>query len=300
MKELIVKEIPVDLSAFHPKGPSEILPKHEFSMGLIAPKGSGKTTLLVNLLMYYKQYFHTIVIFSPTVKNDDKWSYVKKQPLLAENISLKKFLKSLERKKEKAAFVANRPINTPIEGTNVDVVTGHVDQKDKFNPQIPEDCFIDEYNEDDLKNILMEQQKMIDFLEANGKSKHLANRMLLIFDDLVGSGLFNSSRANPFKKLNTNHRHYSISILEVSQAYKEIPKTVRTNFTCLILFRIFNAKEVEAIYEEYPMNLKRDEWMQVYNFCTDGQHDFLFYDITKPSKMRIMKNFSKYVYLGSE
>jgi hypothetical protein len=293
MKELVVKEIPVDLSAFHPQGPNDILPKHEFSMGLIAPKGSGKTTLLVNLLMYYKNYFHTIVIFSPTVKNDDKWEYVKKQSLLAENKKLKKFFKDLE--KQKPEFVANKP-SAPIEKMEGSVVTGHTEKKDKFDPKIPESCFIEEYTEDDLKEILGEQQKMIDLLSSHGKSKHLANRMLLIFDDLVGSGLFNSSRQNPFKKLNTNHRHYSCSILEVSQAYKEIPKTVRTNFTCLILFRIFNAKEVEVIYEEYPMNLKKDEWMQVYNYCTDGQHDFLFYDITKPPKMRIMKNFSQYVY----
>jgi hypothetical protein len=178
--------------------------------------------------MYYKNYFHTIVIFSPTVKNDDKWEYVKKQSLLAENKKLKKFFKDL--KKDKPEFVANKP-SAPIEKMEGSVVTGHVEKKDKFDPKIPECCFIEEYTEGDLQEILGEQQKMIDLLSSHGKSKHLANRMLLIFDDLVGSGLFNSSRQNPFKKLNTNHRHYSCSILEVSQAYKEIPKTVRTNFT---------------------------------------------------------------------
>jgi len=297
-KPLVVKEVPVDLAAVHPKPPNEILPRHEFSMGLIAPKGSGKTTLLVNLIMYYKQYFHTIIIFSPTVKNDDKWLYVKKQNLLLENKPLKKFLKELEKKKDKADFVQNRPKNTPIDGTtSVDVVTGHAEQSDeRFDAKIPEDCFIEEYTEGDLVAILQEQQKMIDLLAAHGKSKHLGNRMLLIFDDLVGSNLFNSSRANPFKKLNTNHRHYSVSILEVAQAYKEIPKTVRVNFTCLILFQIFNAKEVECIYEEFPMGLTKDEWYETYEYCVDGPHDFLFYDISKPPQLRIMKNFQQYVY----
>ena len=297
-KSLIIKEVPVDLAAFHPPPPNDILPRHEFSMGLIAPKGSGKTTLLVNLIMYYKQYFHTIIVFSPTVKNDDKWVYVKKQKLLLENLPLKKFLKSLEKKKDKTAFVMGRPKNTPIDGsTSVDIVTGSCETSNtQFNAEVPEDCFIEEYTEEDLVNILQEQQKMIDLLAKHGKSKHLANRMLLIFDDLVGSNLFNSARANPFKKLNTNHRHYSVSILEVSQAYKEIPKTVRVNFTCLILFKIFNAKEVECIYEEYPMGLAKDEWYTTYEYCVDGPHDFLFYDISKPPQMRIMKNFQQYVY----
>jgi len=34
-KPLIVKEVPVDLAAVHPKPPNEILPRHEFSIGLI-------------------------------------------------------------------------------------------------------------------------------------------------------------------------------------------------------------------------------------------------------------------------
>lgn len=177
-RKLEVKEIPVDLAAFHPQPPNPILPIHEFSMGLIAPKGSGKTTLLVNLIMFYKKYFHTIIVFSPTVKNDDKWVFVKKQHLLLENKPLKKFLKDLEKKKEKAEFVMNRPKNTPIDGdTAVDVVEGNKGEiEDRFDSEVPEDCFLEEYSEADLISILKEQQKMIDLLASHGKSKHLANR----------------------------------------------------------------------------------------------------------------------------
>ena len=130
--------------------------------------------------MYYKKYFHTIIIFSPTVKNDDKWTYVKKQKLLLENKPLKKFLKDLEKKKEKADFVTNRPRGTPIDGTTaVDVVSGHQGESDdKFNAEIPEECFLEDYNEEDLISIMQQQQKMIDLLNAHGKSKHLANRYI--------------------------------------------------------------------------------------------------------------------------
>lgn len=74
-KELVIKPVPVQITAKHPPAPHECLPDHEFTMGLIAPKGSGKTTLLCNLLRFYKKYFHSIYIFSPTVKNDDKWEW---------------------------------------------------------------------------------------------------------------------------------------------------------------------------------------------------------------------------------
>jgi Ni2+-binding GTPase involved in maturation of urease and hydrogenase len=73
MKNLIVKPIPIPSGATHAEPPHSVLPKHEFSMGFIAPKGSGKTTALINLIDFYKGYFNKIIIFSPTVKNDEKW-----------------------------------------------------------------------------------------------------------------------------------------------------------------------------------------------------------------------------------
>lgn len=65
----VVKAIKTPAAYIHPDAPYEMLPKHEFSMALIAPKGSGKTTTIVNLLDFYKGYFHTILVFSPTVES---------------------------------------------------------------------------------------------------------------------------------------------------------------------------------------------------------------------------------------
>jgi Ni2+-binding GTPase involved in maturation of urease and hydrogenase len=72
---LNVEAIPTPKGFLHPPAPHDALPKHEFSMGLIAPKGSGKTTVLCNLLKFYKNYFHSILVFSPTVASDDKWEW---------------------------------------------------------------------------------------------------------------------------------------------------------------------------------------------------------------------------------
>ena len=40
--KLNVDPIPVPRGYIHPLPPNEILPRHEFTIGLIAPKGSGK------------------------------------------------------------------------------------------------------------------------------------------------------------------------------------------------------------------------------------------------------------------
>lgn len=76
MKSLVVKPVPVPASSHHPPAPGDdVLPRHEFTIGIIAPKGSGKTTVIANLLQFYKGYFHTILVFSPTVASDEKWDW---------------------------------------------------------------------------------------------------------------------------------------------------------------------------------------------------------------------------------
>jgi hypothetical protein len=40
---------------------------------------------------------------------------------------------------------------------------------------------------------------LITLLKKHGESKYLANRILIIFDDLVGSALFAGSRGSYFK-----------------------------------------------------------------------------------------------------
>ena len=72
MKELLVKPIPVPKSMIHPPPNYEQLPRHEFTMGLVAPKGAGKTTVIINLMNFYKGYFNTILVFSPTIDSDEK------------------------------------------------------------------------------------------------------------------------------------------------------------------------------------------------------------------------------------
>jgi len=289
-KSLLVKPIPVPASSHHPPPPNDVLPKHEFTIGIIAPKGSGKTTVIANLLHFYKNYFHTILIFSPTVASDEKWDWVKDQKLLIENKPLQNWIKQLTQKEEDPhKVVQNRPMSTQME---------EMAKRDPdFDGRIPEECFFSEYDEETLADIMDQQMSIVKLLKKHNKTKHLANRILIVFDDLVGSSLFSGKKDNPFKRLNTNHRHYSISMLMVTQAYKEIPKTVRTQFSCVIVFEIANEKELEVIFEENPMNLKRDDWMELYQHATEGDHDFMFINYQKPKRLRIMKNFQQILFV---
>ena len=203
---------------------------------------------------------------------------------MGENKKLKKWVKELKERKS-----LDRIVHGVHEATDLPEL------KEEHDPLIPEGCYLTEYSEDVLKEILDEQDKMILALKNNGKTKHLANRLLLVFDDLVGSDLFNNKRAGVFKILNVRHRHFSASVLMVTQAYKEIPPTIRKNFTCMIIFDIPNDQEVRCIYEENSMKLKFDEWLKVYDYAVKGDHDFMFINSQKPKGKKIMKNFTEYL-----
>lgn len=208
-----VKPIPVS-SEDHPESPNIALPKHEFTMGLIgifgfilAPKGRGKTTLIINLLKFYQKYFHTIIVFSPSIKNDEKWEHAKQLELLVQNKKLQKALIDIEKKRKKQynAVVGDPPIPGPSSFPRV-VDDERNSPDDTFDGKIPESCFLDDYVEEDLREILGEQNNLINMLQEHGYSKHTANRLLIIYDDLVGSSLYNTSKNGIFKKSNTNHR----------------------------------------------------------------------------------------------
>jgi pyruvate dehydrogenase complex dehydrogenase (E1) component len=139
-------------------------------------------------------------VFSPTVASDEKWDFIKRQSLLADNKPLKKWLKEMKNKKQKENNDIVERANPTCE------IAENYDTEKLVDLRIPDECFYSQYDEDTLEAVMDEQMKMVKLLKKCNKSKHLANRVLIIFDDLVGSSLFSGRRDNPFKKLNSNHR----------------------------------------------------------------------------------------------
>jgi hypothetical protein len=215
---------------------------------------------------------------------------VKKQKLLTYNKKLKTFIEK-QKVKKSSGIVERKEEDPEIE----------MPDEEEFDGIIPENCFFLQYSDQDLQEILDEQDKLVKWLHKKGQPKYLANRVLFVFDDLVGSNLFSNARQNLFKLFNVRHRHFSASILMVTQGYKEIPKTIRTGYSCLILFEIPNEAELKAIYEEFPMGMKYDDWIKVYNYCVDGDFNFLFYNLkVKEKRLRIMKNFDEHVFIEKD
>lgn len=161
--------------------------------------------------------------------------------------------------------------------------------------KIHEDDMFEEYEEDTLKTIMDEIDEQVK--EAGGDKKKLVDcvdRSLWLFDDMVGSGLFSNKRNNAFKRLTVRRRHYYSSLIGVTQAYKEIPKTTRTNANAIILFRIDSDEELQTIYREYPMGLKLKDWLKIVEYCTCEPYTFAMFNLqTSDINHRIVRNFDE-------
>lgn len=230
-------------------------------------------------------------MLSPTISSDEKWDWVREQKFLAENKPLKKWLQQMIRQNKPDQIVQNSASGE---------LQGLVNKMAGYTGKMDDDDFI-EIGEDlddaeaKLKEIMEDQKALIELLHYYGEPKYLADRVLVILDDLVGSKLF--KRTGWFNGFITRHRHYGASVIKMTQGYKEVPKTVRTNSTCLLVYEIGNMKEIEVVYEEWPMGLRWDDWFQAYDYATKEEHNFLFINLQQPRQLRMMKNFDEFLFI---
>lgn len=164
--------------------------------------------------------------------------------------------------------------------------------KNSKDTMISDDHMFEEYSEQSLSRLMTNIDNEIKDQAPGSDLAQLIPRTLWVFDDMVGSGLFSNKRNYAFKRLTVRRRHFYSSMIGVTQAYKEIPKTTRTNANCIILFRIDSDEELNTIYREYPMGLRFPDWIQVVKYCTQEPYSFILFNLqTSNPDMRIVKNF---------
>jgi hypothetical protein len=276
-----------------PDVPHKIIPQHPFRMLLIAPQGGGKTNFICNLILrQYKGYFNRIVVCSPTIDNDEKWELVKKtKGVLKENKKLKEILESkLEKKRRKRWKIVFDNPNAMHEHdeSGGEKFDGRIDPDDMFSSQ------------SEIYPIIEHQQRVIEYLLDNDieEPRFIIDRILIILDDQAGMFKMSPSN-NPLISFFLKHRHSSTSLVFATQAYKAIPKSIRINFSCLILFEIPNQTELEEIYEEYPDKLDQDTWISLYwRIIEDEPFSFMYFNVHFPAGERIHCRFEKVYKVG--
>jgi len=291
-KNLNVQSVDPRQKFHHPPVAFPHLPQHEFSLMMVAPPGSGKTNLLCwMILKLYKGYFNRIVVCSTTLDNDEKWNFVMKQKgLIQRNKKLEAIMDGMAKSKS----------NKKWKLIHADESKMHDEGEEKFDGSLDEeDMFMDI---DKIFPILEEQQTSIEFLKEYleqekrdvDEAKYLADRMLIILDDQAGR--FDAGVNTPLNNFVIRHRHYSASVIIVTQAYKAIPRTIRTCMMQVILFDIGSNNELKIIYEDRADCLDEKSWMEVYRHAVkDRPYSFLYFNYKFPPGKRFYKRFDSLI-----
>jgi hypothetical protein len=120
-----------------------------------------------------------------------------------------------------------------------------------------------------------------------GRRPHMA----VLFDDVMGSLLFTKG-IRKLNKMTIFHRHLGqlekggalgCSLYFLVQSYKAqsggISKCIRNQATTLVLFRTKNEKELQEVQEECSGEIDKEQFYQIYEQATEGEHNALVIDL---------------------
>ena len=98
---------------------------------------------------------------------------------------------------------------------------------------------------------------------------------VIVFDDLV---LANKESQRKMTEMFVRGRHANCSCIYLSQMYHKIPRDIRLNLTHLCIFDVCNKREMSLLATELNTCMTRDEFINMYNMCTEKPYDFMYID----------------------
>lgn len=264
------------------------LPKMYFVALFIASRGSGKTYSACQLLKAYEKFglYHAnheidqrIILISPTS--------------------------------------AANPCYTALKNLHEDDIHGHY--SDNLLLDIVEDIKTEKKNTDDY----MRRMKVWNKFLKMKRLQDLTNEDLielehmhyeepqkpkypnfccnfLILDDLIGSSAFKSTGKSAFTELCLKNRHLGINILVMTQNLKAIPKSIRTNTSCFIIYRFASIKVItNDLWEEVSNTISLENFEKLFDYATSGEHNSLIIDFSQPKENRFKQNWDTILRIKS-
>ena len=144
-------------------------------------------------------------------------------------------------------------------------------------------CLYDNWDESVLENIVERQKKVCDYVKAQNSKRRF--HICIVCDDFATERRV--VRGGTLEKLFLRGRHFSASVLVLTQYYRLLSPSIRTNATALAVFRLRSGADKEAIMSENSAIVKRKTLEALYDIATSKAFGFLLILLSEsdPSKM---------------
>ncbi len=144
----------------------------------------------------------------------------------------------------------------------------------------------------ELIKVILESQK--EKLDGGGKA-HKVKQFAIIFDDVIGETTFMNTKE--FLQTFYMVRHRNCTTFICSQHYKKVPKVCRLQASFIHFFAGSQA-EVEQVVEDFsPPLYTKNEFRDLVNYATSGDHSFLTICMKVDPKFRFRKNLGEILTL---
>ncbi len=117
----------------------------------------------------------------------------------------------------------------------------------EIKPNKKERIYFDGYDPEELENIVKKQFNVVNYMKQNNHKKLYS--ILIILDDMAEEKDF-LKHNKLLHALYTKGRHMGISTIISTQVYKSVAPTIRKNATNLIVFKLRNQGDMDALLEE--------------------------------------------------
>ncbi len=154
----------------------------------------------------------------------------------------------------------------------------------EFAKHLEASSFHSEWNEAALREILDDQRQRIKKLKDAKSTKPLP-QVLTIIDDFADRQDIMHSASNILTTLFIRGRHFGSSCWLSSQKLTAISTVARVNFRFMLVWRLRNAKEIQALMEElsaiYPIKVLREMYETA---ISDESHSFWYINLVAKAK----------------
>ena len=143
-----------------------------------------------------------------------------------------------------------------------------------------EQCFFDTFDEEALSEILETQRKVVEF-EKKEKASSKLYGICIVVDDMADSPSVMASRGggNALNQLLVRGRHSMISTFVLSQKLRAMGSLLRVNAQALIVFRLRNKLELDAIIEELSAVYDKRVLLSMYKLATAEPYSFWYINL---------------------
>jgi hypothetical protein len=148
-----------------------------------------------------------------------------------------------------------------------------------YSPHLHQDCYkklkhvLECVENETGEQILTMEANLDDMVSPEDLNPHMQN--VIVFDDLI---LSNKESQRKMTEMFVRGRHANCSCFYLSQMYHKIPRDIRLNSTHLCIFDVCNKREMSLLATELNTCMPRDEFINMYNLCTQEPFDFMYID----------------------